>query len=526
MKKPIIGIVFLAMSFSSFAFGPGDSLANKYAATITAKDLTKHLTIIASDEFEGRETGKPGQKKAAEYIKAQFINSGLEPGNKGNYFQEYPLITQDPKGVEITVNGKKYEFLKDFYYFPGFGDTLMNINEITFLGYGISDKKYDDYTGFDAKGKALVVLSGEPKAKNKKSFITGNKKVSDWSINHRMKGRIAAEKGVSAMFVVVDDLKANLKTVKFFIENPTMRLDNNQSASSSRIPVFYINKEMAGSLLQSSETEDKILKYEQEISKKGKPKRVSFESKTTLSILRESEKLTSENVLGFVEGTDLKDEILVVTSHYDHLGTDGEKIYNGADDDGSGTVSVMEIAEAFAKAKAEGNGPRRSILFMTVSGEEKGLFGSQYYVENPVYPLENTIANLNIDMVGRVDKKYKDNPNYLYLIGSDKLSTELHKISENANSGYTNLTLDYTYNRPNDPNRFYYRSDHYNFAKNNIPVIFYFNGSHEDYHKATDTVDKINFSVLEKRAKLVFYTAWELANRDERLQVDVESDFK
>jgi Zn-dependent M28 family amino/carboxypeptidase len=187
---------------------------------------------------------------------------------------------------------------------------------------------------------------------------------------------------------------------------------------------------------------------------------------------------------------------------------------------------VIEIAEAFAKAKAEGHGPRRSILFMTVSGEEKGLFGSQYYVENPVYPLENTVANLNIDMVGRVDKKHKDNPNYLYLIGSDKLSTELHKISENANSTYTNLTFDYTYNHPNDPNRFYYRSDHYNFAKNNIPVIFYFNGSHEDYHKETDTVDKINFSILETRAKLVFYTAWELANREERIKVDVESDFK
>jgi Zn-dependent M28 family amino/carboxypeptidase len=179
------------------------------------------------------------------------------------------------------------------------------------------------------------------------------------------------------------------------------------------------------------------------------------------------------------------------------------------------------MAQAFALAKKDGHGPRRSILFMAVTGEEKGLLGSSYYVNNPVLPLEQTVTNLNIDMIGRVDTAHLRNPEYVYLIGSDKLSKELHALSEDVNSTYTQLELDYTFNADDDPNRFYYRSDHYNFAKNNIPVIFYFNGTHEDYHKATDTVDKIEFPILEKRARLVFHTAWELANRDERITVDV-----
>ena len=232
----------------------------------------------------------------------------------------------------------------------------------------------------------------------------------------------------------------------------------------------------------------------------------------------------SENVLAFIKGSEKPDEIIVISAHYDHLGTIENEIYNGADDDGSGTVAVLEIAQAFKIARDRGNGPKRSILFLNLTGEEVGLMGAKYYVENPVFPLENTVVDLNIDMIGRVDEKHADNPNYVYVIGADKLSTELHQISENVNATYTNLNFDYTYNDENDPNRFYYRSDHYQFAKNNIPVIFYFNGVHEDYHKPTDTPDKINYELLAKRAQLVFYTAWELANRPERIKVDVKKN--
>tara|TARA_R110002049_G_scaffold309155_1_gene517711 strand:- start:28241 stop:29284 length:1044 start_codon:yes stop_codon:yes gene_type:complete len=230
----------------------------------------------------------------------------------------------------------------------------------------------------------------------------------------------------------------------------------------------------------------------------------------------------SENVLAYIKGSEKPDEVIIISAHLDHIGiSKNGKINNGADDDGSGTVAILEIAKAFKTAADAGQGPKRSILFLHVTGEEIGLFGSKYYAEvDPVFPLENTVADLNIDMIGRVDPAHEGKDNYVYLIGSDKLSKELHNLSEEVNKKYINLDLDYTYNDENDPNRFYYRSDHYNFAKNNIPVIFYFNGVHDDYHQPSDTPDKINYEFLETRARLVFYTAWELANSKQRIKVD------
>ena len=240
--------------------------------------------------------------------------------------------------------------------------------------------------------------------------------------------------------------------------------------------------------------------------------------KMTLNI--KGEEIDTENVVAIIEGSEKPEEYLVISSHLDHIGTHEGEINNGADDDGSGTVTLLEIAEAFQKAVADGKGPKRSVIFLHVTGEEKGLLGSAYYANNPLYPLANTIANLNIDMVGRTDpKRVSNNPNYIYLIGSDRLSTELHEISEQVNKVTVNIDLDYTYNAHDDPNRFYFRSDHYNFAKNNIPVIFYFNGTHDDYHKPTDTVEKIEFDLMETRARLIFATAWELANRAERIKL-------
>ncbi|MGB3343520.1 MAG: M28 family metallopeptidase [Aequorivita sp.] len=229
----------------------------------------------------------------------------------------------------------------------------------------------------------------------------------------------------------------------------------------------------------------------------------------------------SENVLAYIKGSEKPDEVIVISAHLDHVGMDSKgNVFNGADDDGSGTVALLEMAQAFNQAVKDGNGPKRSILFLHVTGEEIGLYGSRYYTENPIFPLANTVCNLNIDMIGRIDPDKKDNPNYVYLIGSNMLSQELQDISTEMNDTYTKLELDYKFDDPNDPNRFFYRSDHYNFAKNNIPVIFYFNGIHEDYHKITDTPDKIEYDLLTLRTKLIFLTAWEVANREDRLAID------
>jgi Zn-dependent M28 family amino/carboxypeptidase len=234
-----------------------------------------------------------------------------------------------------------------------------------------------------------------------------------------------------------------------------------------------------------------------------------------------SEKLEeSENIWAFIEGSEKPDEILVVSAHYDHVGMKNGQIYNGADDDGSGTVALLEIAQAFQQAKKEGFGPKRSILFLHVTGEEHGLHGSRYYTENPLFPLAKTITDINIDMIGRRDEHHKNSNNYIYLIGSDYLSTDLYKICEEANKESVKIKLDYKFNDRNDPNRFYYRSDHYNFAKHNIPSVFLFNGVHDDYHQATDEVEKIEFDALTKRTQLAFAIAWELANRKDRPIVD------
>lgn len=228
----------------------------------------------------------------------------------------------------------------------------------------------------------------------------------------------------------------------------------------------------------------------------------------------------SENIWAYIEGTEKPDEVVVLSAHYDHIGIENGEIFNGADDDGSGTVALLEIAQAFAKAKKEGNGPKRSILFLHVTGEEHGLLGSSYYSENPLFPLANTIADVNIDMIGRHDEFHNDSSNYVYIIGSDYLSSDLYNICEEANRNHVKLFLDYKYNDRTDPNRFYYRSDHYNFAKNGVPSVFLFSGVHADYHKATDDVDKIEFDALTKRTQLAFSIVWELANRENRPVVD------
>jgi len=228
----------------------------------------------------------------------------------------------------------------------------------------------------------------------------------------------------------------------------------------------------------------------------------------------------SENIWAYIEGSEKPNEVIVISAHYDHVGIKNGDIYNGADDDGSGTVALLQIAEAFQKAKLNGHGPKRSLLFLHVTGEEHGLHGSRFYSENPLFPLANTVANINIDMIGRRDAEHAKTNNYVYVIGADRLSSELHRITVSENAKYTKLDLDFKFNAPNDPNHFYERSDHYNFAKHGIPAVFLFNGVHEDYHKKTDEVEKIEFDALTKRTQLAFVIAWDLANRPERIKVD------
>ncbi len=470
----------------------GDDIAVKYANTITAEELRGHLTIIASDEYEGRETAMPGQKKAAAYIENSFKENGLEPGMGINgYQQSFPVDVKDPSKVKLIIDEKELTFLEDYYYLGNIGDTVFKNRDIIYIGYGIDQEGISDYNGLDVNGKIVLVKEGIPEGKPEIDF--------SWA-NWRNKVQAAADHGACAMFTIQEDFTDKVDQIRVFIENPRMQLHSKGNQQYKKtVPNIYLSRESLNKVIDIEKIESSFL-----------DKKATIDIKTT-------QVLASENVLGFIPGTDLKDEIVVITAHYDHIGYDNGEICNGADDDGSGTVSLLEIAQAFAIAKKEGHGPRRSMLFMTVSGEEKGLLGSDYYSQNPVYPVENTVVDLNIDMIGRKDSLHI-NDNYVYLIGADRISKDLHTISEKVNEQLINLELDYTYNKESDPNHFYYRSDHYNFAKHNIPVIFYFSGVHEDYHKPTDDVEKILFPKLERTAKLIFYTAWEIANRTQRLR--------
>lgn len=477
-----------------------------YANTITIADLKTALYKYASDEFQGRETGAEGQKMAVNFIKEHYEKFGIPAAKaNGNYFQDVPLQVLSIPEVNLTIAGKEYTYLDDFFSLNAGGNEKFSVNEILYAGYGIDDSKYSDYLNIDVKGKVILIKAGEPKNADGTYVISGSSEASKWS-NFRQqfsdKRALAKAKGAKALF--------------FYYPDAYKMAANRYGRASGRMQIADKGEEMYYFMVNDSLAKSIV----SDIDQNDKPE--SFKVNMTMTYKMNAKKVSTENVAAFIEGSEKPDEVIVISAHLDHEGIKDGKVYNGADDDGSGTVAVIEIAEAFAKAKKDGNGPKRSILFLNVTGEEKGLLGSKYYSDyDPIFPLANTVADLNIDMIGRTDPKRKGtNRNYIYLIGSDKLSTELHAISEVANKKYMNIELDYTYNDKNDPNRFYYRSDHYNFAKNNIPVIFYFNGTHADYHKPSDTPDKIEYDLLENRARLVFYTAWELANREKRIIVD------
>ncbi|GLB51997.1 hypothetical protein NBRC110019_10360 [Neptunitalea chrysea] len=483
-----------------------------YAESITEKDLRDILYVYASDKFEGRNTGEKGQKMAIEYLKNFYINHAISAAQSDdNYFQKVPLqVSSLPTGL-VTVKNENYQVGTDLITLSSVNPKTLSENEVVYAGYGVETDFYSDYRGIDVKGKIVLIKNGEPKKNDGTNVISGNDQTSPWGelrSGFSKKLELAKSKGAKAIFYYAPDAFGQLAMQYLFIKNRASKeITLKESSEENNFSYFFINEKLATGLIENINTLDVAKKL-------GIPISFHLESEETKNI-------DSENVIAFIKGSEKPEEYVVISAHLDHLGMgENGEVYNGADDDGSGTTAVLEIAEAFKKAYDEGNGPKRSVVFLHVTGEEKGLLGSEYYSEHPIFPMENTVVDLNIDMVGRIDPKYEGNRNYIYLIGADKLSTDLHNLSEAVNNKYTHIELDYRYNDENDPNRFYYRSDHYNFAKHNVPIIFYFNGTHDDYHQVTDTPDKINYDLLANRAKLVFYTAWEIANRDERLVVD------
>jgi Zn-dependent M28 family amino/carboxypeptidase len=491
MRKILVPVLLLS-TLNSFA---QKAKPDVFAKTITANDLKKHLYIVAGPEMEGRETATPGQKKAAAYIESQFKQLGLQPGNNGSYQLYYDVFQDSLTNASLEVNGQAFAMDKDFNSPGNNMNATMRFSEVVFIG---SATPADSVKNMNLAGKAVMIITN-----------TGG-------------GGGRGQQGGGGIFSVLQSkgIAALLLVQNNYPHSMAANRKGNQYLAAFRKAVspqqFTVSENVARAITGS----------EYDNMKTNTAAFKTYTANLLLDVQKVTKNLQSSNVIAVLPGTDLKDQYLFVTAHYDHLGKRGDSvIYYGADDDGSGTVGVLEIAEAFVKAKAAGNGPRRTMVFMTVSGEEKGLWGSDYYSSHPVFPLDKTTADLNIDMIGRTDssRKVGDSLNYVYVVGDDKLSSDLRTISEGVNKKYLKMELDYKFNDPNDRNRIYFRSDHYNFAKVGVPIIFYYDGMlGADYHRPTDTPDKINYNLLAKRAQLVFYTAWEMANRNDMLKRDIQ----
>ncbi|HYK43979.1 MAG TPA: M28 family peptidase [Parafilimonas sp.] len=464
--------------------------AEKFAATITPADLKEKLSVIAGAEMEGRETATEGQRKAATYIEDYFKKLKLSPGDSGKYQMPFPVYQDSLLSATVTVNNTEFAFGDDFAPAgSGIPSGSWKTPLVVFAGDGVKDSTHNDYDSLDLKGKWVMIA---PHNLNENS---------DFAILR--KTLLASGYKADGLLIVSDTFPRAAARRKGMMYNAP--------GNKNAFPALFISKKLARQILGA----DTITDFHS-LARKG------YETEFEFTAAKTQNNLQSTDVIGVLPGTDKKSEYVFITAHYDHLGKRDSVIYYGADDDGSGTSSVLEIAEAFAAARDKGIKPRRTIVFMTVSGEEKGLWGSAYYTDHPVFPLDSTSIDLNVDMVGRIDptRTYGDSLNYVYTIGEHKISTDLKRISDSINKMYSHLELDRKFNDPKDPNRFYYRSDHFNFAKKGVPIIFYFNGTHADYHRPTDTVDKINFELMAKRVKLVFYTAWEMANRNEMVKRD------
>lgn len=485
-----------------------DSVGFFFANQISSAQIEKYAKVIASDELEGRETGEKGQKMAARYIVEHLKSLGIEgAGDSLDYYQRYKLYGLPLGDSKMYVDGKTYSDQVDYYSFTALSDTVITESEIVFLGFGISRPGYDNYEGVVVKGKIGVIYRGEPAGKQ-----------TEWSTDFSKKSKLAKSKGMLGLIVVDNDFESKLPRAKYYQKKNKLKFERPGSEGFS---IIHIGPKGLNRIFNSKSIKQinkGILEGEAKWDLQQKPLcEIHFNAK-----VRE---VIAENILGVIEGKNNPDEYVFISAHYDHLGIRDEGIYNGADDNGSGTSAVMEIARAMKLAFDEHKGLGRSVVFLFVSGEEKGLLGSSFYVENPIIPLSHIVTDLNIDMIGRTDTIHQiEDSNYLYVIGSDKLSTELHEISETTNQKWIGFDFDYRYNASDDPFRLYYRSDHYNFAKYGIPVIFYFRGLHNDYHKTSDTVDKLEIETITNVSRLVFLTAWEIGNRSDRIVVDVKED--
>lgn len=521
MKKVSACLFVLSFIFLFTAGMPVTGLGPVPATveTITPGELRMHLEFLASDELGGRYTLAPNFAISARYLATCLKAYGLRGmGDHGDFLQHFDVSGYRPDTGNTSLILKhdsktsSFEFGQVYPLPPTSSGAAQG--KVVFVGYGISSpaQKHDDYAGLDVKGKIVLIASGTPEGVDADKLDDAEQDYGA-ALAHGAAGILTVPSGQIAL--LVNDRGARERLAN----RETIRLSGRNAA---KLPRLVLSRDASRHMLAEAGLDADTLS---EITASGRPLRPKeLRISAQMSSGLQERRITTQNVVGALEGTDpvLKDEYVVFSAHYDHLATGSHgEIYHGADDDGSGTSAVLAIARAMAMQR-----PRRSVLIVFHAGEELGLLGSEYNTDiAPAVPLDKIVADLNIDMIGRSkpsgDREKADahlsDARTIYLVGSDRISRELRDLSEATNGEFQKLHIDYYYDERDNPDRIYYRSDHWNYAKHNIPVIFYFDGVHVDYHRPTDTVDKIDFDKLTNVTRLVFETGWRLANLDHRV---------
>lgn len=526
-----ISILFLFLSVSLlFAQKKTAKSAEDFGNVeyINQHQLYDYLSFIASDELEGRDTPSRGLDIAAKFIGTHLSRWGYKgAGDNGSYFQTIDLLKSKviPEQTSLEFSGKKYSFGNDFIAQTIAGKVSAPLVYVS-NGYIIKSKSIDPYKGLDVKGKIIVVLGGYPKGITYGDFRGKLGEDYDSPTNY------AKTKGALGIMYIpsATTLRTWEKTKYGVVEKGTYSvIEFTKPNEPQAVPAITISNNLISELFAGENTGVSSVTDHASVVPID-PFYFSENKKVSFTITLKTDTVKTQNVVATLEGSDkkLKDEYVAFGAHYDHVGigtpVNGDSIYNGADDDGSGTVGLMAMAEAFSK----GPKPKRSLLFVWHTGEEKGLWGSKYYVQFPTVPLTNIVTMLNIDMIGRSKPDSgddSDNDNLtknheVFSIGSNMMSSSLGKLAEEVNASFLKFSLNYKFDDPNDTQRLFYRSDHYNYAKNGIPIVFYFDGIHKDYHKVTDEIDKIDFDKLMKVTKTIYALGWKIANLPQRPIVD------
>ncbi|MGM0588028.1 MAG: M28 family peptidase [Bacteroidota bacterium] len=519
----------------------------QYQSEITTEFLKDHLTVYAADSMGGRESGTEYERKAADYLVDQYKQIGVLPGAGQDQYQQYydlnatlydsltfKLHNLDSTVVAQSTAKKGHVGVLS----PMYGGNVAQTGRVVFAGFGVTDttRMVDHLKGLDLTGKFVLVFNEIPHIDE----ATGDTLIDPSQTVRSRFSSLAFRSGAAGVLVVAHD------SVSQYLESAEGRLGRFDGPTNLRLAYldkeddggfqggyYYINPEWASTML-GLDSVDQLNAMRDSLATKDHL--TSFEPMATEYLLSntpytQTQTVESSNIVGVIEGTDpnLKNEVVVLSAHYDHVGigapdSTGDAIYNGADDDGSGTIGLLSVAHALQKAKEDGHGPRRSVMFLSVSAEEKGLLGSRYYSDHPTWPMEETIANINVDMIGRVDDRYQEKDStehdYVYTIGGKIISSQLDSLVMAGNQMTANVTLDDFYNDLNDPNQFYRRSDHWNFGRLGVPFIFFFNGTHEDYHRPGDEVEKITWAPYTNRVRTIYGSVIMLANTAEPPVVD------